>query len=145
MPDESAKLPRQIETRDHGLVYDATTDTWYSAYQSVFRPNPDAAAIDFSSAGSHVIVPGSSGKSIRIISIAFTVGLADPADTDVFITLYDGGVAITGPMNFAGDGGPRGIVIPFPYAPLGLRGGNNFSIGVTSNVQVSGMVCYWLQ
>lgn len=146
MDDKDKKrLPRQVETRDEGLIYDSVNDEWMSAYQSVFRPNPDSAAINISSAGTHTIIPGVSGKSIRIISIAFTVGELTAPDTVAEITFLDGDWAISGPMQFSGDSQPRGIVIPFPYSPLGLSDGDSFIISVDVDVQVSGMVCYFYQ
>ena len=142
-PDK--RLPRSVETRDWGAIYDGAKNAWRSGYQSVFRDNPDSAIINIFGSGSHVIIPGKEKSSIRIITIAFTVGQLTDPDTGVSINLYDGDVAISGPMDFADENEPRGIVIPFPYTPLGLGVGNAFSISNSVDVRVAGMVCYFYQ
>ena len=139
------KVPPHISINAVGDVYDAGTATWDYGYQSVFRLSAHHAAINIFSAGNKLIIPGEEGKSIRIVSIFLVVGDLISPDTTAVISLFDGAAAITGPMNFAGDGQPRGIVIPFPYSPLGLAIGNEFSITVSTLIQVSGSVCYFYQ
>lgn len=130
-------IPAPVETRDLGMVYDSVRDKWTPAYQSVFRQSPDAAVISVSTIARHVIIPGVANADIRIISICFTVA------GEVNVTLYDGDVAISGPMDFGGTGEPRGIVITYSYAPLGLHIGRAFKIQLSANVLVAGSVCYF--
>ncbi len=127
------------------MVYDALADDWYPAFQTVFRSNTLGAPISVSTAGNHLIIPGVANKSIRIVSLFFTVGSVVPPATIVGITLFDGDVAISGPMLFSGGSGPRGIVIPFPYSPLGLHVGNSFLLHTSVDVPVAGMACYFYQ
>lgn len=141
-PVARARLPVQVETRDTGLIYVAETDSWYSAMQSVFRPAASSAIIDIASAGGHNIIPGVSGKVIRIVSLTFTVTAA------VSIWLLMSAQAISGAMNFGGDGEPRGIVIPFPYTPLSAFIDGGFGMAVepvdpANPFYVGGLVCYF--
>jgi len=131
--------PLQIETRDRALIYNAVLDLWFEGWQAVFRPSAVPAAINISSAATHIIIPGVPQKSIRIVSFFFTVA------GEVNITLYDGAVALSGPMDFGGTSEPRGISIPFPYSPLTIAAGNDFKINLSAAVQVSGTVCYYYQ
>ena len=131
--------PLQISTRDRASIYNSVLDEWFEGWQAVFRPPAIAAPINISAATTHVIISGVTGKRIRIVSLFFTVG------DEVDITLFDGGTAISGPMDFGGSSEPRGIVIPFPYSPLEFMVGNAFKIELSLAVQVSGMVCYYYQ
>jgi hypothetical protein len=137
--DIKKTIPRLVETADQGMIYDSARNLWYPAYQSVFRVNPDAAEINISAIGMNEIIPAKQSASIRIINIFFTVA------AEVNVRFYQGQFAISGPMDFGGDGEPRGIVIPYPYAPLGLYSDNSFIISLSAAVQVSGSVCYWYQ
>jgi len=131
--------PLQVETRDRALIYNSVLDEWFEGWQTVFRPSALAASINIATAATHSIISGVAGKKIRIVSLFFTVA------GEVNITLFDGGTAISGPMDFGGASEPRGIVIPFPYSPLELSAGNAFKINLSLAVQVSGMVCYYYQ
>ncbi len=131
--------PLQVETRDRASIYNAVLDLWFEGWQAVFRPSAIYKPINISSAATHTIIPGVARKKIRIVSLFFTVA------GEVNITLYDGALAISGPMDFGGTSEPRGIVIPFPYSPLELTEGNSFQIKLSDAVQVSGTVCYYYQ
>ena len=131
--------PQQIETRDRASIYNAVLNEWFEAWQAVFRPSAIAAAINISTALTHTIIPGVTGKKIRIVSLFFTVA------GEVNVTLYDGALAISGPMDFGAASEPRGIVIPFPYSPLELSEGAAFAINLSAAVQVSGTVSYYYQ
>lgn len=131
--------PLPIETRDRASIFNAVLDEWFEGWQAVFRPSASYQAITVATAATHTIIPGVTGKRLRIVSLFFTVA------GEVNITLYDGGSAISGPMDFGGTSEPRGIVIPFPYSPLELGDGNAFKIGLSAAVQVSGLVCYYYQ
>lgn len=131
--------PIPIDTCDRARIYNTSLNIWYDAWLAVYRPSTKYAAINISSVGSHIIVPGSPGKKIKIVSLFFTVA------GEVNVTLYDGASAISGPMDFGATSEPRGIVIPFPYSPLELGEGNNFKIALSAAVQVSGTVCYYYQ
>lgn len=131
--------PKQIETRDRALVYNADLATWAEAWQAIFRPSTAYAAINISGAGIHSLIPAKAGMRIKIISLFFTVA------GEVNITLYNGTDPITGPMDFGGVSEPRGIVIPFPYSPLELTVENDLSISLSASVQISGSACYYYQ
>jgi hypothetical protein len=92
--------------------------------------------IDIATAATHVIVPGASGRRIKIMQIFFTVG------GEVNITLYNGAEAMTGAMDFGGASEPRAIVIPNDGRPLMLDESAAFSILLSAAVQVSGLVNY---
>lgn len=131
--------PLQVETRDRASIYNAVLNEWFEGWQAVFRPSASYKAINIASATTHTIIPGVSGKRIRIVSLFFTVA------GEVNVTLLDGSTSISGLMDFGGTSEPRGIVIPFPYSPLELGAGNAFEIGLSAAVQVSGTVCYYYQ
>ncbi len=131
--------PLQVETRDRASIYNAVRDEWFEGWQAVFRPSAVYKAINIASIATHTIIPGVSGKRIRIVSLFFTVA------GEVNVTLYDGSTAFSGPMDFGGVSEPRGIVIPFPYSPLELSEGAAFNINLSAAVQVSGTVCYYYQ
>ncbi len=131
--------PKQVETRDRASIYNATLNEWAEAWQAIFRPSANAAAINIATATTHTIIPGVSGKRIKLISLFFTVA------GEVNVTLYNGITAISGAMDFGGTSEPRGMVAPFPYSPLELSEGENFRIALSAAVQVSGTVCYYYQ
>ena len=131
--------PLQIETRDRASIFNAVLNEWSEGWQAVFRPSAAPAAIDISAIGNNTIIAGVPQKSIRIVSLFFTVA------GEVNVTLNDGAVEISGPMDFGGASEPRGISIPFPYSPLEISVGNGFQIILDAAVQVSGSVCYFYQ
>lgn len=131
--------PLPIETRDRASIFNKSLNEWFEGWQSVFRPSASYKAINIATAATHTIIPGKSGKRIRIISLFFTV-----AD-QVNITLCDGDKGTSGPMDFGGTSEPKGIVIPFPYSPLELGEGHAFKIELSAAVQVSGTACYYYQ
>lgn len=131
--------PFSIETRDRASIFNKSLNEWFEGWQSVFRPSALYKPINIAAAATHTIIPGVSRKRIRIVSLFFTVA------GEVNIILYDGSVAISGPMDFGGTSEPRGIVVPFPYSPLELGEGSDFKIGLLVAVQVSGSVCYYYQ
>lgn len=130
--------PEQIETQNFAQVYDADSDTWSNWLLTAYRPTAEAAAINFSGGGIQTVVSSNPGDLLCIVNVALTV------DAETNITLYVNGVAISGPMDFGGDGEPRGIVIPYPFSPLDCGRGGNFQVGSSDAVQVSGMVTYML-
>lgn len=131
--------PLPIETRDRGRVYDGRNDVWTDGSQSVFRPDSKLAPIDISSIGSHSIIPGVPGKSIRILSIFFT------ASAEVNVTLLEDSSALSGAMDFGASGEPRGISLAFQYSPVALGTGKGLNISLSAASQVSGAVCYFYQ
>jgi len=131
--------PLQVETQDRAAIFDAEAGRWFSAWQTIFRPFGRYAAINLSAAGTHVVITADPVSRIKVVSLFFTVS------GDVDITLYDGTVAVSGPMDFGGSSLPRGMSIPFPFTPLELTKGSAFSIKISSSVQVSGTVCYFYQ
>lgn len=137
-PAPSDIPPEQIETQNFAEVYDADSDTWSNWLLTAYRPTSEAAAINFSGGGIQTVVGANPGDLLCIVSIALTV------DDETNITLYVNGAAISGPMDFGGDGEPRGIVIPFPFSPLDCGRGGNFQVGSSDAVQVSGTVSYIL-
>lgn len=134
MPD-----PIQVETTDRASVFNAESGKWFDAWQTVFRPFARYAAINLSTLGNHIIIAGDPISRVKIVSLFFTV-----AD-DVNLTMLDGALPISGPMDFGGAGLPRGMCIPFPFTPLELTKGSAFIINLSAAVQVSGTVCYFYQ
>ena len=136
---EKIILPVPVEILETGLIYNPNTNQWVTGWQAVFRPPATSVAININSAGLNEILPAYQGFSVKIVSLFFTV------ESEVDVTFYEGELAITGPMPFGGVGQPSGIVIPFPYSPLSIERDKPFSIGLSANVQVSGLVCYFYQ
>jgi len=131
--------PLQVETQDRAAIFDAEAGRWFSAWQTIFRPFGRYAVVDLSTSGNHIIIPGDPVSRIKVVSLFFTVA------ADVNIILFDGGVPMSGPMDFGGTGLPRGIAIPFPFTPLELTKGSALVINLSAGVQVSGTVCYFYQ
>lgn len=98
-----------------------------------------SAKIDFAGAGDQTIVAGQAGKNIKITSLVFTVG----GETN--LTLKDGGVAITGAMDFGGANEPRGMVDTQGFLPYELTIGESFVINSSLAVQVSGYVTGYIE
>ncbi|GAI12044.1 unnamed protein product, partial [marine sediment metagenome] len=90
--------------------------------------------INIAPGGEGTIVAGVAGTVINITTLMFTVG----GKTN--ITLYNGLVAITGPMDFGGTDEPRGVVIPQGFLPYTLSDGASFIIDSSEDVQISGYV-----
>lgn len=108
--------------------------------EGVLVPAPVAlwqkAVINIATAAIHVIIEGAPGRVIRIGTFFFTVSGA------VDVTFYDGASEITGAMDLGDVSEPRGIVVSTARGPIRLQEGNDFSIGLSANVQVSGLVTY---
>ncbi len=134
MPD-----PLQVETQDRAFIFNAESGDWFSAWQTIFRPFGLYVPINISSIGTHTIITRDLTKRIKIVSLFFTVAV------EVNITLLDGSIPISGPMDFGGASEPRGIAVPFPFTPLELIKGNAFKIALSASVQVSGSVCFYYQ
>lgn len=98
-----------------------------------------SAKIDFAGAGDNTVVTGVAGKKIHITGIMLTVG----GETNM--TLKDGGVAITGPMDFGGANEPRGFVDTQGFLPYTLSTGQSFVINSSLAVQVSGKVTGYIE
>lgn len=92
--------------------------------------------ISISTAAAHTIIYGAVGRKIRITFLTFTVG------GEVNVTLYSGGEAITGPMDFGAVYEPRGIVLPTDGNYLEIDTGRDFSILLSAAVQVSGFCLF---
>lgn len=130
-------LPKKIETQDRALIYDPNRDDWYEALLTAYRPPGKYAKIDIATTETHTIIAGKEGATIKIMAIFFTT------EDEVDITLYDGATAMSGAMSFGASGEPKGAVMTFPYTPLELSEGSSFLLGLDSDVQVSGLVCYY--
>jgi len=130
--------PIPVEIADRISVYDPVKDTWYEGTWNLFSLDSISkyAAINLNTAGNHTIIEGTTGSVIRITSIILTVG----GETN--ITLYDGSLPISGPLDFGGSSEPRGMVSNFAANPLRLSNGNSLIINSSAAVQVSGIVCY---
>ncbi|MEK7556360.1 MAG: hypothetical protein AAB538_00095, partial [Patescibacteria group bacterium] len=133
---EKIPPPEQIVTQNHGSIYNKNDGEYHDWLLTAYRPTAEAAAINFAGGGVSTIISSSPGDILLIVSISLTV--ADETN----ITFYNKGVPISGPMDFGGDGEPRGIVVPIPFSPLDLGLGGSFQVGSSSAAQVSGMVCY---
>lgn len=131
-------VPEKIVTNAFATVWSEDTSTYADWVLSAYRPMCHAAAINFAAAGIATIYSAPPNELLQIANIFIVVD----AETD--ITLYGDGVARTGPMSLGADGEPRGLVIPFAYAPWTVGFGGVFSIGSSDAVQVSGMVTYML-
>lgn len=98
-----------------------------------------SAMIDFSDGADEIVVAGQVGKKIKITSLMFTVG----GETD--IELFNGDVAITGPMDFGGTNEPRGMVSNHGYVPYELSAGSSFIIKTSAAVQISGYATGYIE
>ena len=132
--------PIPVEVANSLQVYDPATDKWFKGLWSIFREDGanKYAAINFSLAETKIIITGTAGKRICVSAIVLVVG----GETN--LTLYDASTAISGPMDLGGSSEPRGMVIPLGITPLELGFGNDFKIGSSIAVQVSGTVIYQL-
>lgn len=98
-----------------------------------------SAPIDIAPGGDGTIVECEADEVINITTLVFTVG----AMTN--ITLYNGAVAITGPMDFGGDDEPRGMVVSQGFLPYQLTAGSSFIIDSSEDVQISGYVTGYIE
>ena len=128
--------PEQIRTQYYGSIYNPADDKYDDWMLSAYRPRSDARPINFAGGGVAEIIGPSPGVRILITNITFTV------NGETNITLYAGGIPMSGPMDFGGTGEPRGITMSFPYAPL--YWGGAWRIASSAAVQVSGMVTFML-
>lgn len=135
-PPEKPPPPEQIYTAEYASVFDQNQDSYEDWVLSAYRPFADVRPINFSGGGQQQLIGLEPGVDAAVQMISFTV--ADETN----ITLYFGGNAKSGPMDFGGAGEPRGIVMSFPYPGFKVRG--DFSIGSSEAVQVSGMVSFIL-
>jgi len=110
----------------------------YGEEGDLVMPTIRRAKIDFSTAINSVIVAGETGLKISITSIAFTVS----GETN--ITLNSGTTPLSGPMDFGAESEPRGIAHNFGDCPLQTVAGEDFRVGSSIGVQVSGLVTYYL-
>lgn len=54
----------------------------------------------------------------------------------------DGATELSGAMSFGASGEPKGMVSNFNSEYLEMTDGNSFQITLTTDIQVSGLVCY---
>lgn len=134
---EEIKLPLPVETCDRGRIYNWTLNKWEEAWLNVYSHPQENAVINISTPGMHNIIPATPFKSINISSIFFTVS----AETN--ITLYASLDAISGPMDFGGDGEPKGISLGCGQFPIELFINQTFYINLSDAAQVSGMVSFF--
>lgn len=130
--------PTPIEVAKTALIYDTATATWHVASWNIFTvPEENKyAAINISSSGDNVIIPGVLAKRILITNLLLTVY------AEVNLTLKEGSLNISGPLDFGGTSEPRGMVSNFGLSPICLSPGMSFIINLSAGVQVSGSVTY---
>lgn len=128
--------PEQIITAEYASVFDQAANKYEDWVLSAYRPFSDVRPINFAGGGQQQIIGLESGVDAAVQMISFVVG----GETN--ITLYFGGLPISGPMDFGAAGEPRGMVMSFPYPGFKVKG--NFSIGSSAAVQVSGMASFIL-
>ena len=131
--------PKEVEIHERGLIFNPNTRVWTEGWQAVFRPAALSVAIDICAAGYNEILPIFPGRTVKIVSLFFTVA------SEVDVILCEDNLALSGLMDFGGSGQPNGIVIPFPYSPLSIERDKSFQIWLSDSVQVSGLVCYFYQ
>jgi len=98
-----------------------------------------SAVINIATAADHTIITAVTGRKINITSFLFTAG------GEVNVTLKDGAAALTGAMDFGGTSEPRGIVASLDDKALGLTVSSAFVITLSAAIQVSGLVCYYIE
>lgn len=98
-----------------------------------------SAPINIEPGGDGTIVTCDADEIINITTLVFTVG----GMTN--ITLYNGAVAITGPMDFGGDDEPRGMVVSQGFLPYQLTAGSSFIIESSEDVQISGYITGYIE
>lgn len=135
-PPEKSTPPEQIVTSEFASVFIPESNAYEDWVLSAYRPFLEVRPINFAGGGVSSLITAFPGVVPVVQYISFTVD----AETD--ITLYVGGVPISGPMDFGGDGEPRGISMTFPYP--GFRIGGAFNIGSSDAVQVSGLFAFYL-
>lgn len=97
------------------------------------------AKIDFAAAGDNTVVAGTAGKQIKLVTIVLTVS----GETNLIFKA--GATAISGAMDFGGDGEPRGMVPHHGCCALELTAGQAFVINSSNAVQVSGYVTGFIE
>ena len=113
-----------------------------------YTPNPEGvltmptirrAVINKATAATHELIAAVSGSKISIVSLALTVG------GEVNITFLSAATALSGAMDFGGTDEPRGIAHSFGSCPLQTEEGEAFNMTLSTAVQVSGMLTYYLE
>ncbi|TKJ24798.1 MAG: hypothetical protein CEE41_05155 [Hadesarchaea archaeon B3_Hades] len=124
---------------DGFISLQATADGALRTQNERERKTVTSAIIDFATSGDHTIVSGVAGQKIKITSLVFTVA----GETN--ITLMDGAVAFTGPMDFGGENEPRGMVDTQGFLPYELSEEQPFVINSSAAVQISGYVTGYIE
>lgn len=137
-PDDENAPPERIVVSAFATVWSEDTSSYADWVLSAYKPFCHAARIEWSSGGILTVYNAPTNEILQIVNIVIVVG----DETD--ITFYVNGKSISGDFPLGGEGEPRGLVIPFAYAPLTAGHGAAFAVGSSQAVKVSGMLTYML-
>jgi hypothetical protein len=133
-------IAQMVAAYEDGFVtLQASADGYLKVLLAGITQTPFYVEIDFAGAGDTTIKAGVAGQKIRITGLTFTVG----GETN--ITLKDGAVDISGPMDFGGANEPRGMVSNHGNVPLELSTAQAFVVNSSLAVQVSGFVTGYIE
>lgn len=131
------EIPEPVRINEKVEVYDPDRGEWFDARWTIFSAGEYNyhAAIDIDAAGAYVIAPGHPGRRMLITSITLTV-------SEECNIAFPG---ISGSMDFGGENEPRGMTLNLGNFYIELPEGSSFSISVSEDVHVGGLVTYVLR